>query len=147
VEINSNDQGASGPACGAVTGNTIRNLRTGIFLAYGREIVMSGNVVQTIQKTGFNVGQGAKTGLMIVHNVIRDVGRLGNEAGGPYYGINLAGAKMAVVTGNIVTSDGPKLPLHCLRIDRSCSRVQVRDNLLDGASGAALANEATGPSA
>src|SRR5262249_41100601 len=44
LEVNSNDLGASGPACGCIVANTFRNLRTGVFLAYGRDIVISGNV-------------------------------------------------------------------------------------------------------
>ncbi|HEX2450373.1 MAG TPA: right-handed parallel beta-helix repeat-containing protein [Gemmatimonadales bacterium] len=142
LEINSNDLGRSGPACGSITGNTLRNLRTGIFLAYGRDLVLSANVVQHIQKNGLNLIQGEKRRLTIAGNVIRNVGRLGNAAGGPYHGILLAEAEATTVTGNIVENAGPRLPLHCLSIDRKSAGLHVSGNLLAGADGAIVRNEA-----
>jgi putative cofactor-binding repeat protein len=134
LEINSNDLGRSGPACGSITGNTFRNLRTGIFVAYGRDLVLSGNVVQQVQKNGFNLVQGEKRRLTIAGNVIRNVGRLGNEAGGPYHGILLAGSEATSVTGNIVENAGPRLPLHCLSIDERNAGVLVSGNMFAGAT-------------
>jgi hypothetical protein len=140
LEINSNAGGVPGPTCGTITGNTFRNLRTGIFVAYGRDLVLTGNIVQNIQKTGLNFIQGAKRNLLVAHNIVRDVGRLGNAAGGPYFGIHLGETGSAAVIANIVESSGANLPLHSIAVDASSYAVHLRDNVTSGCTRSAVEN-------
>jgi hypothetical protein len=140
LEVNSNVGGRNGPFGGTITGNTFRNLRTGIFVAYGRDLIVAGNVVSNIQKTGLNLVQGQKRGVLVANNIVRDVGRLGNANGGPYYGISLGEAGSVGVMANIVESSGDNLPLHSIAVDARSWEVRLRDNLTTGCTRAPVTN-------